>query len=740
MTALFALTMFASGTLIFLVQPMFARMLLPLFGGAPAVWNTAMVCYQLLLLAGYLYAHLSTRWLSVSRQVVLHLLVVVLPFVLLPMAVPHGWHALAGSDPVPRLMAMLLLGAGLPFFVLATTSPMLQVWFAQSVRRSGSDPYLLYAASNAGSMLALLSYPLLIEPRLSLPQQSGAWSLGYAGFVLLLVACATLAWRGSRRLPHPATRNSAPDMAAAQVSWRRRARWVLLAFVPSSLMLGVTMHLSTNIAPFPLLWVLPLALYLLSFILAFATRRMMPLPLLTRALPIAIVPLLVAILADVTQPVRAVVALHLVAFGIIALVSHATLADDAPPAAALTGFYLWLSVGGALGGVFNALVAPLIFTSILEYPVVLVLAAFSLPVVIDGADEAVATGQARWAAVAPRHALDVLLPLCLIPMIVICDVVTREFGLDSVAARRVLALGAPAMICYALAGRQVRFGFAVAALLAGSTVFERNRHLLVAERSFFGVTRVYATGDGSYHALVHGNISHGAQSTAPTRRREPLSYYTRSGPIGELIIPRQRLGLVRRVAVVGLGAGSLACYRQPAEQWTFFEIDAAVVRIARDARFFSYLSDCAPDAPVVVGDARQSLRDVPDDAFDLMLMDAYSADAIPVHLLTREALALYRRKLAPGGVIALHISNQYFRLAPVIAALAADAGMVARLRDEKFLTTTEAARGKSTSDWMVLAERDADLATLLSLPRWERVAPAGRVWTDDFSSLLSAMR
>jgi SAM-dependent methyltransferase len=271
-------------------------------------------------------------------------------------------------------------------------------------------------------------------------------------------------------------------------------------------------------------------------------------------------------------------------------------------------------------------------------------------------------------------------------------------------------------------------------------VFERNRQLLVAERSFFGISRVYVTGGGDYHALVHGSISHGAQSLDPARRREPLSYYTRGGPVGEIVIPRQRAGMIRTVAVVGLGAGSVACYRQPGERWTFFEIDAAVARIARDPRYFTYLQDCAPDAEVVLGDARLSLTSMPDRAYDLLIMDAYSADAIPVHLLTREAFALYRRKLAPGGVLALHISNLYFNLAPVVSALAADAGMVMRLRDEVTLSAAESAQGKSTSDWVVVAERESDLGSLLALPRWERVAPARTVWTDDFSSALSALR
>lgn len=735
MTALFASTLFLSGALLFLVQPLFARMVLPLVGGAPAVWNTVMVCYQLLLLIGYLYAHAISRRLRVPRQAVVHLLVLTAALVALPIAIPVGRVPPAGENPSLWVMATLLLCAGLPFFAVATTSPLLQAWFAANPRAANRNPYVLYAASNAGSLIGLLGYPLLLEPRLTLRAQSLVWTVGYG---LLAVLIATTAWCVCR---HP----GAPSIVVTAAStsqplpWRRRAQWVLLAFVPSSLMLSVTMHLATEIAPIPLLWVVPLGLYLLTFIVAFGARRMIVTAMVSRALPIAIVPVMVAILANVSRPVGAVVALHLASFTVVAFVSHATLADDAPAPQHLTEFYLWMSVGGALGGVVNALVAPLLFTSVLEYPLVLVLAALSLRVQRDDEAPAPAFG-ASGAWFSPQRVMDVGVPVALVPMVVLCDVAARKFGLDTATALRLVALGAPAIICYVLAGRRLRFGLGTAALLIGSMAFERTRTLLVAKRSFFGITRVYATGGGAYHALVHGNISHGAQSTEPARRREPLSYYTRSGPVGELVIPRQRLGLVHDVAVVGLGAGSLACYRQPGERWTFFEIDATVLRIARDARFFTYLHDCAPDAAVVLGDARLSLAGSPDDRYDLMLMDAYSADAIPVHLLTREALALYRRKLAPGGVIAFHISNQYFNLAPVVAALASDAGMVSRLRDEASLTDIEAAQGKSTSDWIIVAERESDLGTLLALPRWQRVRPAKSVWTDDFSSALSALR
>jgi len=735
---LFATTLFVSGTLLFLIQPMFARMVLPLLGGSPAVWNTAMVSYQVLLLAGYMYAYASARWLTPRQQALMHIVILALPLFVLPIAVPAGWQPPAATNPAPWLMLLLLVGAGLPFFVVATTSPLLQTWFARTGHPAAANPYALYAASNAGSMLGLLAYPLVLEPRFALQVQSRAWSMGYGVLVVLVAACAVMARSNDASIRTV----DAPAVAVASrgaIAWRRRGRWMLLAFVPSSLMLSVTMYMSTNIAPFPLLWVLPLAIYLLTFIVAFASRQVIPRPVLSRALPIAVLPLLVAILSDATHPIRPLIALHLVAFAIIALCSHAALAEDAPPADALTEFYLWVALGGALGGAFNAVLAPALFTSILEYPLVLVLAALSVRVVVDDDDAAVTEGP-RWAGLAPRRVLDVVLPLALIPLVLLCGAAVREFGLESAAARRLLTLAAPALLCATLAGRRLRFGLGVAALLVASVAFERDSRLMLEARSFFGVSRVYQTDSGRFHSLAHGNISHGAQNMRPDMRREPLTYYTRTGPVGEIVIPRQQRGLVKRVAVVGLGAGSLACYRQPDETWTFFEIDAAIVRIARNPRYFTYLRDCAPEATIVLGDARLSIARAPDRRYDLLLLDAYSADAIPIHLLTREALALYRRKLAPGGVIAVHISNQYFDLGPVVAALVRDAGMVTRLRDEREITQADIDRGKNTSDWMVIAERESDLGALLALPRWQRVTPATQVWTDDFASALSALR
>ncbi|HYW49055.1 MAG TPA: fused MFS/spermidine synthase, partial [Gemmatimonadaceae bacterium] len=659
-----------------------------------------------------------------------------------PMTVPASWVPPADATPVPWLLALLFVGVGLPFFAVSTTSPLVQAWFARSGHASASNPYALYAASNAGSMLALLGYPFIIEPQVALRDQSRLWSVGYIGFVLLLVGCMLLLVRTLRGTTGTVMTSAAKVAAGAArtgLPWRRRLRWVGLAFVPSSLMLSVTMYMSTNIAPFPLLWVLPLALYLLTFIVAFASRRLVPLPVLRRVMPFVVLPLLVIILADATQPIRFLIGAHLVAFTMLALLCHTELAHDAPGGESLTDFYLCLSVGGALGGVFNALVAPLLFDTVLEYPLVLAVAAFLVPIAQLQETPGAVLAPAR----TPRAlALDAALPIALASLTLLLHVVARRYGFANVAAGRVVTLGIPALLCFTLAEHRLRFALGIAALIVAAGVFVQDTHLLLAERSFFGISRVSTRRNGSHHELAHGNIAHGVQRMDGVGKPEPLTYYTRSGPVGQLIMERQRVSAVRRVAVVGLGAGSLACYRRDGEVWQFFEIDPVVLRIARDPQYFTYLRDCAPEAQVVLGDARLSLTREPARAYDLILLDAYSADAIPVHLMTREALALYRARLAPGGVIALHVSNRYFDLPPVVDALAYDARMVSLVQYDNDVSEAEALNGKAGSVWMLLADSVGHFGRLTRDPRWQMQPGRSRspVWTDDFSSTLSALR
>ncbi len=767
--AIYTVTMFLSALLLFMVQPMFAKMALPLLGGSPAVWNTAMVFYQAMLLGGYIYAHVATRWLGARRQAALHLLVLLLPLLVLPIGIPSGWLPPTQTNPAPWLLALLFVAVGLPFFVVSASSPMLQTWFASTRHRAAADPYFLYAASNIGSMLALLLYPTLIEPTLGLRLQSWIWAAGYLALALMIALCAVALWRtpagaaaalrapvaGSERPEHqPRIRegtrrdaNKPPIFASRRVTSRigsseveyltdalgvwRRLRWVALAFVPSSLMLSVTTYLSTNIAPIPLLWVIPLAIYLLTFILVFMRKPLLPHVVMRRALPMLLLVLLITLVAQATEPIGLLIIVHLATFFVAAMVCHGAIARDRPAATHLTEFYLWMSVGGVLGGLFNALLAPLLFTTVLEYPLVLVLACLVQP------PEAATQLGAR------ARRLDLGLPIALGLLVAALILVAPVVGLSSGPARLGLMFGVPSLICFSFSRRPLRFGLGVAAILAASALYTSDQgRVLHAERSFFGIHRVLLDTSGQFHVLAHGGTRHGMQSLDPARRDEPLTYYYPNGPIGQFFETRINTQPQARVAVIGLGAGSLACYKQPEQQWTFYEIDTSVVRIARTPEYFSYLRDCAPDTAMAIGDARLSLANAPDQGYDLIVLDAYSSDSIPVHLITREALALYRAKLAPGGVLAFHISNLYLDLKPVLGNLAADAGLTALARDDLSPNASDTARGKSASQWALMALSANDFGPLASDPRWHPLAPQpnNTVWTDNFSSLLTVFR
>jgi len=732
MVALFATTIFISAALLFFVQPMFARMVLPSLGGSPAVWNTAMVFYQAALLAGYAYAHASIARLGVRRQAGAHLVVLLLPLAVLPIALPAGWIPPAGANPTPWLLAVMTVAIGLPFFAVSATSPLIQRWFTATGHARAADPYFLYVASNLGSMLALLGYPLWIESHLRLGDQSRVWAWGYGLLIVLIAACAVCVWKVKRvALNQLSSEPDATDASGttrampAVLAPRRRARWVLLAFVPSSLLLGVTTYVSSEVAVVPLLWVVPLALYLLTFIVVFAQRQILPRRLLVRALPIAVAPLVVAFAMQATEPIGPLMLLHLAAFFIAALLCHGELAADRPAAAHLTEFYLWMSVGGVLGGVFNALLAPLLFNSVAEYPLALVLAcAVALP--------------------GPRQFSrgDWLWPLAIGAATAGAVLAVRGTRVHADAVVSGLLFGVPALTAFFLSRRPLRFALAAGAILLAANFYEGEKgHVLHTERSFFGVHRVTLDPTGGYHVLAHGKTMHGLQSVDLTRSRESLAYYHRTGPAGDVLTLFGR-GAAKNIGAVGLGAGSLASFAQPGQSWTYFEIDPVVEKLARDARYFTFLRDSPANPRVVLGDARLTLAAQPDARFDVLFLDAYSSDAIPVHLVTREALALYLRKLAPGGVLAFHISNLHLDLEPVFAQLARDAHLACLTRDDTDVSAELRSLGKAPSVWLVMARSAGELAPLARTPRWQpsRTDPRQDVWTDDYSSLLSVFQ
>lgn len=749
MVILFTLTLFISSTLLFLVQPMAAKMVLPLLGGTPAVWNTSVLFFQLLLLAGYAYAHAISKWLSLKRQAQLHLGVFALSLLALPIVAATRDGPPPGGQPIVWLLQWLAITAGLPFFCVSTTSPLLQRWFATTGHRSADDPYFLYAAGNAGSLFALVAYPTLLEPTLRLLNQSRLWSVGY---VVLLAFMASCTWYVRRVSSDRVITAHSVGADLKRASIGERAHWVVLAFASSSLMLGVTSFLTTDIAAVPLLWVVPLALYLLTFILVFARRSILRHETMVRVLPVLAVPLATLIVFDTNLSAPVQVAVHLTTFFVAAMVCHGELARRRPAHHELTRFYLWLSVGGALGGVFNAVVAPLIFSSVAEYPIALVLACLLRPASASFGEARRSSSlelcaerrqpAGRWWNDRPREQwLDVIIPAMFGVLVAVL-----MFALSGGESKSLTAIGlvfvVPSFICFACRRRPVRFALSLGALIVASSAYmSAHEHVVVRDRSFFGVHRVTTDAAGSSHLLVHGGIVHGGQSLDPARRREPLLYFSRSGPIGQVFNVFGGAAAKSTVGVIGLGVGSLAAYGQTGQRWTFFEIDPAIEALAENPRYFTFLRDSPAAIEVTLGDARLSLEHVPDGQYGLLIVDAFSSDAIPVHLLTREALQLYAHKIDATGLLAFHISNRYLDLRPLLGALAADARLACLAQDDLHITAAEQRAGKSASQWVLIARRAADFGALNADPRWQPV-PAGRqnIWTDDFSNVLGTFR
>lgn len=721
--ALYSSTLFLSAALLFWAEPMIARMLLPVLGGAPAVWNTCLVFFQAALLLGYSAAHFTARKVAPRWQFMLPVPLLLGGALFLPL---HPSASAVADVPTTGTPVWWLLGAltatlGLPFAALSVIAPLLQRWFSRSGHAAARDPYFLYAASNAGSLAALLGYPVLIEPWLKLTEQSRLWMWLYLGLIGLVGVCAIAGHRmttaGASSNPSEPTRAAAPA-----ISPRRRLEWLALAAVPSSLMLGVTHFLATDIASIPLLWVVPLALYLVTFIGAFG-RRKLPLAALARTLPFGAIALTFALVLRAAEPVWLLVPLHLGVFFCASLICHGRLSVNRPPPEQLTEFYFWLALGGVAGGAFNALLAPLLFDRIAEYPLALVAACL-----LRGNDDSQA---ARWRA-------DLAYALGCGALTLALAALARAWNPDSAQAALGLVVGLP-LLTVALALRfRVRFALALGAvLLAGGWQGSDPRQTpVLTVRSFFGVNYVERDPAGRFHELIHGSTVHGRQFIAAERHCEPLAYYHRKGPLGSVFQSLRP----RRVGVIGLGTGAMIAYANPGQTWTFFEIDPAVIRVAQDTNLFWFLAECAAAPPrLVTGDARLKLARENDATFDLLVLDAFSSDAIPVHLLTREAMQLYLRKLAPTGVMALHISNRYLELGPVAGNLARDAALVAWWWDD---VDFDPDNGRDQSTWVVLARRSEDLGGLDTNVRWSPLEerPSLPVWTDDYSNILRVFK
>ncbi len=730
MLPVYTITIFLSAVLLFVVQPMFARMLLPLLGGSASVWNTAMLFYQVALLAGYAYAHFATKWLGLRRQAILQLVLVGAAFVSLPFSVPAGADP-PESNPVFWQLGLMGVAVGFPFFILSSTSPVVQRWFAATGHPSANDPYFLYAASNIGSLLALLAYPFAIERLVGLSDQTRLWMAGYAALALLLGGCVVFLGRALKRDGASAGEGDGREChgAAPPLGRLRRARWVALAFAPSSLMLSVTTYLSSEVASAPLLWVFPLSIYLLTFALVFSRGRRLPHQAVLRMFPIGVVALSLLLTMRATNPFLLLALVHLVAFFLAAMACHGELANDRPEAEHLTEFYLWMSIGGALGGSFNALLAPLLFNSIAEYPLVIVaVCLLVVPTLSAECDR-----QKRW--------LDVLAPVGLgLFTWFMMSFMPGLFPPKSSAVHAAV-FGPPVILSFFFSERRLRFALGVAAVFfVGSFYVGETGRVLFADRSFYGTHRVTLSPNGRFYLLVNGSTVHGMQYVERETLPTPLSYYFPKGPAGEFFF-RFRGRIEGPVGVVGMGAGALASYGLKGQEWIFFEIDPVVARLANESSYFSYASQSPASVETVVGDGRLSLANQPDGRFQILIIDAFSSDVIPMHLLTREAFRIYSGKLRPDGFLLFHVSNRHFHLRPKLGDLALDAGMSCFFRDGTRLDDGEVEAGMDPSEWMLMAKEAAELGPVDRVVHWEPIRePSGaRLWTDDRSSILDVL-
>ncbi|MXO94670.1 hypothetical protein GRI62_13785 [Erythrobacter arachoides] len=720
---LFVVTVLASSFLLFLVQPMVARMALPRLGGAPNVWNSAMLVYQALLLGGYAYAHAIGRF-PLRWQGAIHIAVLLLGGLTLPLALAEtappapGWEALW----VPWLF---LLTVGPAFFAISAQAPLLQRWFA--AHPQAGNPYPLYAASNLGSFAGLLAYPLLAEPLLAIGQQSHAWAAGYA---LLVVLVASALW--ARRNSNAAAIVPADDPQepiAARSDWRTVLLWLALSAVPSGLMLSTTTFLTTDIMAIPLVWVIPLGLYLLSFTIAFAERRALAGLFVVLAPLVLLVDGSVAMFAAGRADLLAGTASVILLF-VVAVALHARLYDNRPHPGELTRFYLVMAVGGVAGGLFTALIAPVVFDWTWEHPLLILAAALLLPLAPWRRAIAGRFGNPAWLRLVLAGILVVLFAFALAAF-------PPGLGETQLAGWQWATLFVMLSLALVLAARRWSFvtGVAVLLLAFGGIANLRTSIEGLRERSYFGIYAVRTTPDGDT-LLMHGTTIHGLQHTETTPN-EPTTYYGRSSGVGRalaLAAPDARVG------VVGLGVGTLACYRQARQAWTFFEIDP-VVRDFSDRGLFTYLANCAPGAPVVIGDARIAIEAMPQASFDVLVIDAFSSDAIPLHLLTDEAMGIYLAATAGDGLLMMHISNNYIRLQPVLARLAQERGLATMVLIDKG-DSAGSGTGNNAGDlypstWVALAPDQARLAELAGSGAWQPLAPPeGPVWTDDYASIL----
>ena len=717
-----------SATLLFVVQPMFTKLVLPELGGAASVWSTAMVFFQSTLLVGYIYAHVLARYAPHKAAVIIHLAVMISACAVLPLHLPGTWGNPPAAGETLWLLSLFTACVGLPFFALSANGSLLQAWFARTDHPDAKDPYFLYVASNAGSFLALVSYPVLVEPLIGLADQSRLWMLGFYAAIFVVGACGILSWRFGNDPAFVAGHDSARD--ASPPTWRDIATWIGLAAVPCGLLIAVTAEISTDVAAVPLFWVVPLALYLLAFMIAFQRRPLIPAWFVVKIFPACALLLIIFIIIEPVQWIVSVLTVHLVAFFFAALLCHGELARRRPPSAYVTDFYMWIATGGVIGGIATGLIAPHVFSWVTEYPLLIVLAILCVPRQLD-------EPMRRW-----HH---ILIGGLALSAVLLLGIKALGFKLpaSAIIVFEGILVGLTIFVWRVPAAFAAMVGFV---LFTTHYCFSYDVYKILI-RNFFGVLYVTDSSDGRFRTLWHGTIGQGAQRVRDndgnliTGRPRPISEFFDGAGIAQAVdAVHARATAPINMAVIGLGTGALACRANPEDRVTYYEIDPDVIRIARDPKLFTYISECGRRTDIIQGDARLRLAAAPDQSYDLIFVDAFLGAAIPVHLLTREAMELYFSKLKPHGIVAVHVSNRNLELASVVVGAAEANGAMTRV----YLggdVEEDAGEFKWVPLVAVAARSEEDFGKLSQSQYWPVRTPAAnqRIWSDDYSDILSAM-
>lgn len=733
MTFIFSATIFLSAFLLFLIQPMIGKSLLPLFGGTPAVWNVCLVFFQALLLAGYAYASVIVKIKTPARQIFVHLCLfcLVIAFTYFnPVYKVTSSQLRFTETPILSLLTLLFKRVGVPFFLLSSTSTVLQSWYAHNIEKD-KNPYFLYSASNIGSLISLIIFPFIIEPALGTEDQFHYWQLLFALLFAMMIFCSLFSFKGAET-------TKVQEQKTSIIPFQSIRNWFLLAFIPSGLLIATNTYIATEIASLPLLWMLPLSLFLVTFAIAFSDLKVVQKlisfeSILYRMIAFLAVFVIVGIIFE-TNVGSEFIAFHIALFFLICLLFHLQLSKLRPAVDSLSYYYLIISVGGVCGGIFGSLIAPLIFSGTIEYPLLIALAIFTSHYFADINAKP---------SISPRDAAFAL------GIFVASSVLSYFYDLNAekniwMVLFNVVLMAAPIIVTYSFLKNRQRFALAIFAIFMANYLFgsRKSEPVVFRSRSFYGTLKVVESKQPPLIKLYHGTTLHGIQSKLGDSKYLPLSYYFHSGPASE-VFNKTRMAnpSFQNVGIIGLGTGTLSAYFKPNESWDYFELDPDVIAIAQDPKYFSFLGLHKSGLSIFPGDARLSLKSIEDKKYDLLVIDAFSSDSIPTHLLTTEAFALYLQKLKPNGVFAIHISNRYFDFVPLLNAIANNFQMQLLVNHSMLTDSASNQVGINSSKWAVISNDRKTIQSLHNNPGWQTgFSETSKLWTDDYSSLLGLLK